>query len=242
MDNKQHLLNCGMYGIILLITALYFILIYGGGVGLCQSENVLAGQDNAQKAELTDAASQKVTNVPYVSSTADSVPLVADAQIVGAKETVNGLKDAGYSLDEIVGVLKNDKKSAPEISIACLKSGFNGGKIFAALKKAGFSEAAAQAAVPTALRSQGQLFHVYTNNPDSVPAETAMITPNPFNAQKSENNTDHIGAAAPEIKKDTATNVSAAANQISVPVSVGVTFNGLGDWSTFQNQRFGTDQ
>lgn len=243
MKTKKHLLYYVGYDR-LFIAALYFILLYGCSVGLCQAErkDMFSGQDGSQKAELADSSAQTITNVPYVSSTSDSVPLVADAQIVSTSGTVSGLKDAGYSLDEIVGVLKNDKKSAPEISIACLKSGYNGTSIFKALKKAGFSETAAQAAVPAALRTQGQLFQVYSNNPDSVPAETAMIAPNPFNAQA----TKQDGAASEsEIKADPAKNTphsSAANNAINVPVSVGVTFNGLGDWSTFQDQRFGTGQ
>ncbi|MCK5492453.1 MAG: hypothetical protein KAJ14_05010, partial [Candidatus Omnitrophica bacterium] len=104
-------------------------------------------------------------------------------------------------------------------------------KIFQALKKAGFSERAAQAAVPAALRTQSQPLSIYTNNPDSVEAEMTLIEPNPFSS--GDINSKPKAAIQQEKKKS-----SANVNPMEVPVSVGVKFNGLGNWNNFQNERF----
>jgi hypothetical protein len=207
---------------------------YGTIAGNCQAQRdevMPAGQGTAAKAELNDSTSQKVTKVPYVNATGETIPLVADTQIVGIKETVTGLKEAGYSLNEIAVVLKNDKKSAPEISVACLRAGYNGTKVFEALQRSGFSSQAAEAAVPPALRTQGQLFSVHKNNPDSAAAEMAMIEPNPLRANTVK---DTVVPVLQENRKTAST-----INPIEVPVSVGVTFNGLSNWNSFQNERFG---
>ena len=216
---------------ILLIGA---FLVAGNSPGNAQVQEINM-QESKNKAESKDADNMQILkNVPHTNMSSDSLPLVSDGRISNLKETINGLKEAGYTLLDTVEVLKNDKYKAPQISIACLKSGYNGRKIFKALKKAGFSDRQAQAAVPAALRTQSQPLNIYTNNPDSVEAQTSLIEPNPF--------TKGDIAARPKAviqkeKKKSSSNV----NPMEVPVSVGVKFNGLGNWNEFQNNRFGTN-
>ncbi len=173
-------------------------------------------------------------NVPHTNMVSDYMPLISDTKISNLKETIKGLKEAGYTLDEIVAVLKNDSFKASQISIACLKAGYNGTNIFKALKKVGFSDRSAQAAVPAALRTKSQLFSTYTHDPDSVEAEAALIEPNPFTVG---NINTKPKAIIQQEKKKTATKI----NPMEVPVSVGVKFNGLGNWGDFQNNRFGAN-
>jgi len=217
-----------------------FIICLFFGLGLktanAQGHN-LKMQSGNEKAELNnDNNHGKVKNIPRPSITSDNVPLVSDAKVQGINETIDGLKDAGYTLDEIVSVLKNDNYNAPKISIACLKAGYNGSKIFQALKKNGFSNRAAEAAVPVALRTSTQPLVVYNANPDSVKAETALIEPNPFSSQavktKAQDNT--VKAVIQKGNNEKKSDV----NPLEVPVSVGVTFNGLGNWNAFQDERF----
>ncbi len=193
-------------------------------------------QANKAKPELKEEDSMQILkNVPHANMESDSLPLVSDGKISNLKETVKGLKEAGYTISEIVVVLKNDSFKAPQISIACLKAGYNGTKIFQALKKAGFSDRQAQAAVPAALRTKSQPLSVYMNDPDSVEAEMTLIEPNPFTSGKISSKPK---AALQQGKKKTAAKI----NPLEVPVSVGVKFNGLGNWSDFQNNRFGTQR
>ena len=148
-----------------------------------QMDEVSQLSENNHKAELANEDTGQVKNIPFTNYTGDDLPLMGDARVSSIKETVTGLKDAGYSLDEIVGVLKNDDKNAPEISIACLNAGFNGTKIFQALKKSGFSDRSTEAAIPPALRTSSQMFVTLNSNPDSVAAEMAMIEANPFTSR-----------------------------------------------------------
>lgn len=197
--------------------------------GQLEQEMMSGNSGETAKPELVAGNTGSVAEVPFSKVTAGSMPLVSDAKVETIHQTVSGLKEAGYSLDEIVGVLKSDQKQAPQISIALLKQGYNGTKIYQSLLKAGFSERSAQAAVPPALRTREQPFVVYDGtDPDSVNAETAMITPNPFSK----------GTLATKQTDMSAVPVS----QIAVPVSVGVTFNGLANWGEIQNNRFNADR
>lgn len=192
---------------------------------------------DSEKPELQDeGSSAKVKNIPHSNITSDNVPLVSDAKVQSINETISGLKEAGYTLDEIVSVLKNDNYNAPKISIACLKAGYNGTKIFDALKKNGFSERSAEAAVPVALRTSAQPFVVYSADPNSVEAEMALIDPNPFSSGVIASNAQD-GSAKAAIQEESKAG-KADVNPLEVPVSVGVTFNGLGNWNAFQDERF----
>ncbi|MBU4304179.1 MAG: hypothetical protein KJ893_00910 [Candidatus Omnitrophica bacterium] len=172
----------------------------------------------------------KINQVPFTGSS-EEVPFVSDARVSNVKETVAGLKEAGYSLEDVVSILKNDNKGAPEISIACLSAGYSGTNIFNALKEAGFSGKAAEAAVPPALRTEGQIFSVYFDKTGKGNIDrTAMISPNPFSDGKVLTTTGNVSAG-----NSTGQEII---NPVQVKVSVGVTFNGLGDWNKFQNERF----
>ncbi|MCG2711067.1 MAG: hypothetical protein L6416_01880, partial [Candidatus Omnitrophica bacterium] len=208
-------------------------LVVSSSPGNAQVQKINMGVDESKPELKDDDSAQMLENVPHSNMASDSMPLVSDSKITNLNETVKGLKEAGYTLDEIVTVLKNDNYEAPQISIACLKSGYNGTKIFQALEKAGFSDRQAKAAVPAALRTESQPLSVYTTNPDSVKAEMALIEPNPFTS--GEINSKSETAIGQEKEKSTS-NI----NPMEVPVSVGVKFDGLGNWSDFQNNRFGT--
>ena len=111
--------------------------------GYCQMEKIKRyNSKKSQKDQLKESESDdmKVKNIPAGEYSFDEVPLVADARVDNMQDTIEGLKDVGYSLDEIVTVLKNDNKNAPQISMACLKAGYNGTKIYNSLQKAGFSK------------------------------------------------------------------------------------------------------
>ena len=218
--------------IFILLVCVFLAVSNSPGNAQVQKINIQADES---KPELKDEHSvQTLKNVPHTNMTSDSLPLVSDGRISNLKETVKGLKEAGYTISEIVVVLKNDNYEAPQISIACLKAGYNGTKIFQALKKAGFSDRSAEAAVPAGLRTKSQLLSVYTNNPDSVEAEMTLIKPNPFT---SGDINSKLKATIQQEKKKNSSNI----NPMEVPVSVGVKFNGLGNWSDFQNNRFGTN-
>ena len=219
---------------VIFILLIGVFLVVGNSPGSAQVQKInIKGNEN--KPEIKDADSAKaLRNVPHASMTSDSLPLVSDGRISNLKETIKGLKEAGYTISEIVVVLKNDKYEAPQISIACLKAGYNGTKIFQALKKAGFSDRQAEAAVPAALRTQSQPLSVYTNDPDSVEAETSLIEPNHFT-------TGDLNLTPKTTIQKEKTKSSSRINPMEVPVSVGVKFNGLGNWNEFQNNRFGTN-
>ncbi|MFH1093880.1 MAG: hypothetical protein V1739_06985 [Candidatus Omnitrophota bacterium] len=218
--------------IFLLLICFFLVVVNSPGSAQVQKVNVQADESKPELKD--DDSSQTLKNVPHANMASDSLPLVSDTKIANLKETINGLKEAGYAIAEIVVVLKNDNYAAPQISIACLKSGYNGTKIFEALKEAGFSERQAQAAVPAALRTQSQPLSGYSNNPDSVQAEMTLIVPNPFTSGDINSKPK---ATIQQEKNKSNSNV----NPMEVPVSVGVKFNGLGNWNEFQNNRFGTN-
>lgn len=224
--------KCFKKVIFLLLICLFWVVSDSPGNAQVQKMNL---QEKESKPELKDKKNAKtLKNVPHANMASESIPLVSDGKISNLKETIKGLKEAGYTISEIVVVLKNDKYEAPQISIACLKAGYNGTKIFQALKKAGFSNRQAQAAVPAALRTESQPLSVYINNPDSVEAETSLIEPNPFTTG---NVNSKPKATIQKEKKKSNNNI----NPMEVPVSVGVKFDGLGNWNEFQNNRFGTN-
>jgi len=152
-----------------------------------QGSSIYSGQVNSTLQEGIDPNeyieedNMTINEVPYPLVTAD-MPLVSDAQVNSTKEAVIGLQEAGYGLDEIVVLLKADNKNASEISIACLSPqvNYNGRDIHTALLNANFSQTEADAAVPVALRSEGQFFTTNTNDPSSVAAEELLIDPNPL--------------------------------------------------------------
>ena len=213
--------------LLLLGGVLLYILLFIR-TGNCQPVDELSlHQPSAKKTVANEADTNKIKQVPYT-GTSEEVPFVSDARVSNVKETVVVLKEAGYSLEDIVSILKNDNKGAPEISIACLSAGYSGSNIFNALKESGFSGKAAQAAVPPALRTEGRLFSVYSDKTGKGNIDqTAMISPNPFKDGKVLETTGNVNNKASE-----------TINPVQVKVSVGVAFNGLGDWNKFQNERF----
>ncbi|MCM8812510.1 MAG: hypothetical protein NC924_01070 [Candidatus Omnitrophica bacterium] len=148
-----------------------------------QGQNALAGAESIGRGERTDESS-RVEKVPFVPTGAE-LPFVADAAFSRrVQDTVAGLKSAHYSIDEIVAVLKQDNRPAFEISLALLNNNYSGPAIHAALLKAGFSERAADAAVPVALRREGQLFPVKKSA--AADAAPVRIRPNPLAARENE--------------------------------------------------------
>ena len=203
----------------------------------CELSNTRNNEQRRELPVLVDDGELGPTNVVPYTATSSSVNYNHGNMVYDQKtETVLGLKEAGYGLDEIVSILKNDGQSAVEISIVCLNNDYNGISVFNALKDNGFSEAEAEMAVPPALMTESLAVGGYSASPDFISAGGVIIKTNPFlsgidpSAQQ-----DNINQGTTQGSND---QVDDAVNPINVEVSIGVSFNGLGDWNKFQNQRY----
>ncbi|MBU0633506.1 MAG: hypothetical protein KKB82_03320 [Candidatus Omnitrophica bacterium] len=163
------------------ICLLVFTAFANGRFSYAQPGRILA-QATADNAEDWQDADNIVSNGVSYQPITKELPLVSDTELDVIKESVVGLKEANYTLNEIVGLLKADNKSASDISLACLssKANFKGADIYAALINAGFTKKEADAAVPVALRGEGQIFPVDTKEKNSIAAEEVLIAPNPL--------------------------------------------------------------
>jgi len=200
-----------------------FVFIING-LGICQSEKFANSSDREDlKTELKEGNSVNV--VPYTKGSTVSISPALITKGSKLEQVVKGLKDAGYSLDEVTLILKNDKNDASTVGIACLKQGFSGQQIYKSLLKSGYTKNSADLAVPLSIRQEVQILGISTNYNEAIDLSAVK------------NNTAKIEAI---VKNDenSASNVSEA---LKVPVSVGITFNGLGNWNKFQNNRFGTN-
>ncbi|MBU1086642.1 MAG: hypothetical protein KKD05_03900 [Candidatus Omnitrophica bacterium] len=193
-------------------------------LGICQVQKLDSAKDQQQKAELTENNSVNV--IPYTEGA--SASLVGSSTTQGSKleQTVKGLKDAGYSLDEVTVILKNDKNDASTVSIACLKQGFNGQQIYKSLLKSGYSKKSADLAVPLSIRQEIQILGISTNYNEAIDSFAGK------------NNAEKIEAKT----QNNQVSLSVAENLMQVPVSVGVTFNGLSNWNSFQDKRFSDER
>jgi hypothetical protein len=183
----------------------------------------VSGEDQ-HRAELTE--NKSVNIVPYTKGASEPSPLSSETKGTKLEQTVKGLKDAGYSLDQITVVLKNDNNDASEVSIACLKQGFSGDKVFKSLINAGFSKNSAESAVPLSIRQEIQIFGIATNYNEAL--NIGSLNTNSKQSDAVVNNDKVIIATTAEV--------------LEVPVSVGVTFNGLSNWNAFQDNRFKTEK
>ncbi|MBI4708288.1 MAG: hypothetical protein HY761_10265 [Candidatus Omnitrophica bacterium] len=215
----------------------FAVVFLTAGSAQSANQDILLQDNNEQPKEgLTENDNTIETEPAFGGASFDNIPLVSDVRVTNITDTVSGLKKSGYSLDTIASFLKNDEQSASDISIACLREGYNGMEIFNALQNAGFSERECDAAVPKALRTQGQFLSIFTKiNADSDNDNSAVISPNPFTKGVLKSDTMVSSNA------DNSSNGSVI-NPIEVPVSVGVTFNGLGNWNAFQDERHGINK
>ncbi len=228
---------------ILYFLVLFFILIFNT-LGYCELADLeFIGQDRSHKPTLKDDREIVKEGITYTPVPSEKIPDVSDAHISESiKETIIGLKDAKYSLVEIVNFLKNNDRKAHEISIACLnlsqdsKYGFSGKEIHAALIKAGFSEKEADAAIPIAMRSDGQLFSTYPKAEGDDTDKDMLIRPNPFSV----NSVKTIGQSEDKEQtlKRTDAQVNNNADMEKQQLSPNNIFNGLGNWQSFQNERY----
>ena len=185
--NLYKLLSHTFKTIILLLIFIIFGLIISR-FGICKTMELSNSSDLQNKAELKEG--NLVNVVPYTKGALKSISTASVTKGSKLEQTVKGLKDAGYSLDEITVILKNDKNDASTVGIACLKQGYPGQQIYKSLLKSGYSKNNADQAVSLSIRQE-----------------------------------DQFSAAAPS-------------EVLGVPVSIGVTFNGLSNWGEFQNDRF----
>ncbi len=202
--------------ILLSIFILFGLII--NGLGICQIPKLSNGSDQQQKAELREGNSVNV--VPYTKGSTGSFQSSSTTKGSKLEQTVKGLKDAGYSLDEITLILKNDKNDASTVGIACLKQGFSGQQIYKSLLKSGYSKNNADLAVPLSIRQEIQVLGISTNYNEAI--DLGSVENSSAKIKAVENNNSNINAA----------------NGLEVPVSVGITFNGLGNWGSFQDGRF----
>ncbi len=113
---------------------------------------------------------------------------------------------------------------------------FSGKEIHAALTEAGFSEKEADAAVPVALRSKGQLFSIYPKNEHIDTGKDILITPNPFSTNPAK--TISQAEARDRVLKKADNRLDNNVNTQNDNVVPQSNFNGLGNWQNFQNSRF----
>ena len=215
---------------------LALLLVFIMSLNSQAADRQLQANAKKEKPEVTDDKIGTLTDIPYAKEVSNDMPLVSDKKIPEAelKTSVSGLKDAGYELDEIVVILKNDDKSASQISYACLSCGYNGKEIYNALSSSGFKSREVDSAVPPALRTENQFFKVDSSNPDSVAAELSLISPNPFSGLEIKSNTEKTAS----LKNEETDKKQPELNPVKVEVNVGITFDGLADWQKFQDQRF----
>lgn len=217
--NFFRFLNLIIKNFIILFGFIIFMVIINS-LGVCQMEKIDVSSENAHRAELSENKSVNV--VPYTKGSSESLTVSSETKGKKLEQTVKGLKDAGYSLDQITVVLKNDNNDASAVSIACLKQGFSGDKIFQSLIKAGFSKNNAESALPLSIRQEIQIFGITTNYNEAL--NIGSLNTNNKQSSAEVNNDKVIIATTAEV--------------LEVPVSVGVTFNGLSSWNEFQDNRF----
>ncbi len=179
--------------------------------------------NSQKKAELAEDSSVNV--VPYTVGSTGVAPKASKTRGTKLDQTVAGLKEAGYSLDEIAIILKNDNNDPSVISIACLKQGFRGDGIYKSLVKAGFSKNSAKSAVPLSIRQEEQFFGITTNINEIMNLEVL---------DNNQNNSLKVGT----LKTNEKNAVVSTSEVLTVPVSVGVTFDGLSNWNAFQDDRY----
>ena len=90
--------------------------------------------------------------------------------------------------------------------------------ISSSLINAGFSEQEAGAVIPSGLRVEGQVLNLTINSSDNL----GVVLESDTSIQNSDNKN--------------------SIDVLEVPVSVGVTFNGLSNWNTFQDNRFNQER
>ncbi|MBU4304178.1 MAG: hypothetical protein KJ893_00905 [Candidatus Omnitrophica bacterium] len=158
-------------------------------------QELVPGDERMEHQTMADSDSSSAQTVSAgLLSAKDSLPYVSDASSIACtKETVEGLRMAGYSLNEIVDNLAKNGNNAHTISMALLSTGdYSGQEIYTALlSNEKFSKREADAAVPLGIRNAGQLFSPFGNKNNSkyeTMAEDIRIQPNPFSSE--ENITD----------------------------------------------------
>ena len=191
---------------LLYISIISFVIIFDS-FGVCQMDKINTSKETQQKEELKESDTVKV--IPYTQGISSETSTKTETSQTKLGQIVTGLKEAGYSLGEIAGILKNDNNDAQTISIACLKQGYTAGQVYSALLKAGFSRDVADKIIPASLRNDSNILTV-VGIADNIDAKVLQ---------------NDAEAATP-------------AEVLEVPVSVGVTFNGLGSWGQFQDNRF----
>lgn len=147
---------------------IFYLLVIGGNELSAQmSDNNFNTSGRNGKPILRDKSELMRHGIPYAGGEESKFK---DEGRVRIKDTVTGLKDAEYTLDEIVYFLENQDHSALSISIACLdvSLNFKGKDIYVALIKAGFSKAEADFAIPAKLRNDSEMFYQNSiNMPES---------------------------------------------------------------------------
>jgi len=225
-----------IYKIVLCLVVLFIVLnIYTQSK--CELNNTRSNEQQRELPVLVDEGQLGPANVVPYTATSSSVNYDHENIVYDQKtETVLGLKEAGYSLNEIVSILKNDGQTAVEISIVCLNNGYNGASVFNALKDNGFSGAESEMAVPPALMAESLAVGGYAASPDFISAGGVIIKTNPFlSGIDTYTQQDNIN---PGTTQQNNAQIDDSVNPINVEVSIGVSFNGLGDWNRFQNQRY----
>lgn len=136
----------------LAIAFVFSFISLGRGASMYEQNSVLRQEDSQEK-NWTNVENIANKEIPYLAPV-EKTQGIGKEFSENSKETVLGLKNAGYTTEEIIATLKNDGKNALEISIACLNADLNGKEIHAALIKSGFSQVVADFAIPASLRQE----------------------------------------------------------------------------------------
>jgi len=189
---------------------------------------------DAQHRQAGNGRLEAPQEVPFTPGTLAGQPSGQSRQDSGVRQTISGLRDAGYTLDIIVGFLKNSGCQANEVSMSCLHAGYRGADIVTALKKSGFSEQVAEDAVPRTLRG-GMPADFPLTEEQMVGISNAVMS---AAAQGNDLMPLAIGQQSVLTQSRFGRPANATGEQIAPqPPPEGGTFNGLGSWNRFQTER-----
>lgn len=222
------------YAVILTRVAAIGVSAIAISIAHAQVTDVNRQTPDAQRRLAGNGRPEAPQEVPFTPGTLAGQPSDQSRQASGVRQTISGLRDAGYTLDIIVGFLKNSGCQAHEVSMSCLHAGYRGADIVTALKKSGFSEQVAEDTVPRTLRG-GMPADFPLSDEEMVGISNAVLS---SAAQGNDVMPLAIGQQSVLTQARFGRPAGATGEQIAPqPPSEGGTFNGLGSWNRFQNER-----
>ena len=221
-----------------------FIFVVGNkNISAQMSDTKYGNSGNNGKPILRDKSDMTRQGIPYAGL--EKQVFHNDGAKEKIKATVTGLKEAEYTLDEIVNFLEKQNYSAVSISIACLDVtlSFKGKDIHSALINSGFAQEEADAAIPAALRSDNKfLYQTEEIILDKQDLRQPMIMGREeiksiiTTLRRSSVSTPQVVKVLKELGVS-AKDIVMALNDIEDDISK-AGFRGLGEWKSFQDGRY----